>query len=134
MNSPLGMNSSIDMESEEDNARPLNTQPLKRMSILSSISSREINEIKKESKKVTSENLPEDIWAIFADKKQSKCRKMWLSIRYLSLFKYRNGIFHKKKLSYVSKCSLFGSTLLIIMVSIYMYYLASQFGDQQNLM
>ena len=56
---------------------------------------------------------PEDIFDIFKAKETPFHKKVFYALRYLSVFKRSNGIFHKKKSNYVSTCSVLSSLILV---------------------
>ena len=55
--------------------------------------------------------------------------KMYRFARLASLFKKSNGIFHKQKLYYVSKCSIIGTLMLIILLLLYIPHKWNEYGN-----
>ena len=55
--------------------------------------------------------------------------KMYRFSRLASLFKKSNGIFHKQKLFYVSKCSIIGTLILIMLLLLYVPHKWNEFGN-----
>ena len=72
---------------------------------------------------------PEEIGEILRNKNLGCMKKIYQIFRTISLFKVKNGIHHKKKLYYTSKCSVFTSSILIVLLLFYTIHKITHYGD-----
>jgi hypothetical protein len=99
------------------------TEPESLLQIFNSkIRERVLNEVAKSAE-------PEDITELFEDKTIPFRKKIFHILRLTSLFKIHNGIFHKKRINYSSKISMVASSVLILLLSAFIFYKSDQFGE-----